>query len=46
MELSGVEVSDELLELARRFYVPVIREEVHVPEAIDRNQRQIGGALA
>lgn len=38
VEFSRVEVSDELLELARRFYMSVIRKEVHVPEAIDGYQ--------
>lgn len=46
MQLSTVEITQELLQLARGVHILEAREQIHVPEGINRNQRQIRLALA
>ena len=41
VELARVEVGEELLELAGHVHVGVLGEHVHVPEAVDSNERQV-----
>lgn len=46
MQLSAVQIVQELLQLARHEHVLEAREQIHVPERVDRNQRQIRLTLA
>lgn len=46
MQLSAVKIAQELLQLARRVHILEVREQIHMPEGIDCDQRQVRLALA
>ena len=46
MEFSRVQILQELLQLSGHVHVLVVGEQVHVPEAVDSNQRQVLLGLA